>query len=795
MHEVVQIGGTMKSGSWNHKVSQSGARCWLVVVALLASILALGVMQGASAAEIDVSVLHEFSQAEGDIPLAPLVQGADGTLYGSTTRSYSGGTVLFAGAVFKIDPVSRSYQKLHGFSSNLNADGGGTATPLILDDDGTLYGLSTSGFYRISPDGEFQMLKLLGAQPGNDWVRAADGNFYGTTVEGGAANEGTVFKLTPTGELTTLYSFTGGADGSEPTSGLTDGGDGYFYGTTSGGRFTIYRIGPSGEFSTIVTLTGVTRLPGIYRAADGSLYGTAASPQVFAYQYRGEGDVSFWPVTGATNDVSRLVRMSDGALYATAGASAGGSGMVFKLSLAGEVTPVHNFNSTIDGSRPLSSPIEGLDGNLFGTTQAGGGRGNVYRLNQTPVLPEPSNLRATAGDGSIHLQWNAVTDSDYYSIYISDVAGQRWKGPSGTGILDTSLTLQPVPNNATYYITVTANNEAGGSVRSNEVVVTPQPGPTAPSNLTATAGNGQVQLSWSAVSGATSYVVYAGTTSGSLSPIAAGVTSIGYVATELSNGTTYYFQVAASNASVTGARSSQVSATPQAVVPAPPTNLAAEAGDTEVRLSWTAASGATAYAIYAGADSGDLALVRDDLSATNFAMTGLSNGTRYYFQVAAVHPTGTSARTATVSATPAAASVPLPAAPTGLAAFAGDGQVELRWNPVSGATGYVIYAGNAGTSPSQVASGVTATAYTVTSLTNGQPYTFQVAALNAGGPGPASSSVQATPQPPPSDDAPGDGSGGGGAMSLLNLLALAVMGLRGRRFHVGGVTGDKRLSR
>ncbi|MFC5470743.1 glycoside hydrolase family 44 protein, partial [Cohnella suwonensis] len=130
--------------------------------------------------------------------------------------------------------------------------------------------------------------------------------------------------------------------------------------------------------------------------------------------------------------------------------------------------------------------------------------------------------------------------------------------------------------------------------------------PSAPTGLTATAGNAQASLSWSASAGATSYNVKRATTSGGpYTTVATGVTATGYADTGLSNGTTYYYVVSAANAVGESANSSQVSATPSVpTIPPAPTGLTATAGNAQVALSWTASAGATSYTVKRATTSG-----------------------------------------------------------------------------------------------------------------------------------------------------------------------------------------------
>ncbi len=197
--------------------------------------------------------------------------------------------------------------------------------------------------------------------------------------------------------------------------------------------------------------------------------------------------------------------------------------------------------------------------------------------------------------------------------------------------------------------------------------------PAAPTGLTATGSNAQVALSWTASSGATSYNVYRGTASGgeSATAVATGITTTSYTNTGLTNGTAYYYKVAALNASGTSAQSSEASATPTSGVPAAPTGLTATAGNALVALSWTASSGATSYNVYRGTASGgeSATAIATGITTTSYTNTGLTNGTAYYYKVAALNASGTSAQSSEVSATPAASTLTIGIACGGTAAY------------------------------------------------------------------------------------------------------------------------------
>ena len=274
--------------------------------------------------------------------------------------------------------------------------------------------------------------------------------------------------------------------------------------------------------------------------------------------------------------------------------------------------------------------------------------------------------------------------------------------------------------------------------------------PAAPAGLTATAGNTSVALSWTASTGATSYNIYRGTTAGgeSATAIASGITSPSYSDTGLTNGTAYYYKVAAVNSAGTSGLSAEVSATPEPAAPAAPTGLTATAGNASVALTWTASSGATSYNVYRGTTAGgeSTTAIATGITSPSYSDTGLTNGTTYYYKVAAVNGGGTSGLSAEASATP---EPPAPAAPTGLTATAGNASVALTWTASTGATSYNVYRGTTagGESTTAIASGISTTAYTDSTVTNGTTYYYKVAAVNGGGTSGLSSEVSATPEP------------------------------------------------
>lgn len=257
--------------------------------------------------------MHTFVDTEGYEPESGLVQGADGNLYGTTY--------------------------------------GGTA-PNEENDDGSVFRISTNGpGFALSNLVSF--FNTNGSEPLGTLVQGPDGFFYGTTSEGGAnSGSGTIFRMSASGALAVLYSFSAGTDGGEPDDGVILGRDGYLYGTANDG--------------------GEDGVGTVFRMATNPPY-TFTTMHFFAYTDGGYPE-------GA------LVQGKDGDLYGTTMmGGADGDGVVFRLSTNGPefaYTLLYSFTGGNDGSNPHSGLIQGSDGFLYGTTTMGGadGDGVIFRI-------------------------------------------------------------------------------------------------------------------------------------------------------------------------------------------------------------------------------------------------------------------------------------------------------------------------------------------------------------------------------------------------------------------------------
>jgi fibronectin type 3 domain-containing protein len=269
--------------------------------------------------------------------------------------------------------------------------------------------------------------------------------------------------------------------------------------------------------------------------------------------------------------------------------------------------------------------------------------------------------------------------------------------------------------------------------------------PSAPTGLTASAANAQVNLTWNASSGATAYYVKRSTTSGGPYAQIATPTATSYADNSVTNGTKYYYVVSAYNSYGQSANSAEVNATPMAPPPpAAPAGLEALAGNTQVSLTWTASAGATSYHLKRSTTNGGPYTQVSAPTAANFTDTGLINSTIYYYVVSALNSAGESANSSQASATPAAPATP-PPAPAGLGAIAGNAEVILTWTASAGATSYHVKRSTTSGGPYNQVAVPTTTSDTDTGLTNGATYYYVVSALNAVGESANSAEASATP--------------------------------------------------
>jgi uncharacterized repeat protein (TIGR03803 family) len=336
------------------------------------------------------TTLVSFGGVKGAWSYAGLIADPAGNLYGTTSAGGSGGGSNGDGMVFKFAPATTALTMLAPFNG---ADGSYPYAGLIADADGNLYGTTLRGganddgaVFKFNPmTGVLTTLVSFngsnGGSPYAGLIADADGNLYGTTYRGGMNNQGTVFKLDiTTGALTTLVSFNG-ANSSNPYAGLVADSAGNLYGTTVGGRTgfgTVYKLNPvSGDLTTLVTFDGVNgRRPyaGLTADAAGNFYGTTGY--------------------GGTNGV----------------------GTVFKLDVGtGTLTTLASFDGA-NGRTPYAGLTVDVAGNLYGTTTYGGtyDRGTIFKVDAT------SNALTTL------ISFSTANGSYPYGSLIADPAGNLY---------------------------------------------------------------------------------------------------------------------------------------------------------------------------------------------------------------------------------------------------------------------------------------------------------------------------------------------------------------------------------
>lgn len=305
---------------------------------------------------------------------------------------------------------------------------------------------------------------------------------------------------------------------------------------------------------------------------------------------------------------------------------------------------VGNFSSTVSGLANGSTRYYRAY-----ASNATGGTWAAETVSFVTDTATPTGLAATPGNGLVNLTWNTTPGAASYNLKRATATG----GPFTTllgGILGTSAADTGVTDGGSYFYVVSAVNAGGESANSAELpVATLAP----PAELTATAGNASVSLSWTAVSGATSYAVKRATTSGgAYSEIQSGLAGTGFTDNTAVNGITYYYIATASNAAFESDISDEASATPGASVTTP-TGLAGTPADASAILAWNAVAGATHYRVKrATVSGGPYTTVGNPVYAPSFTSGGLTNGTPYFFVVSAMNGSVESANSTQVSVTP-----------------------------------------------------------------------------------------------------------------------------------------------
>lgn len=363
-------------------------------------------------------------------------------------------SILLALTFLLISPMlyAQTYTDIYDFN---NSDGCCANYPSMLaqGEDGSLYGATTSGgtgagnIFKITPQGTFSNLFNFdgthGRGPQGGLSLGFDGNFYGTTYQGGTTPAGTIFKITPSGTQTVLYNFANTTDGAYPRTPPVQAPDGNLYGVTGNGTVaTLYKLTPSGTFSVVLNLPSQSYSPLIV-GTDGNLYGLTNLGGTFnrgtAFQFAPAKKKlkiihNFGSGTEGQSPYGPLLMGTDGKLYGTtSGGGTASGGTVFQMSTAGKTVTLINFStqSPANGATPFSGLSQGSDGFLYGVTSVGGanGLGTLFKIStkgtgfsvlhdfatatgdtplSTPLLHTNGKIYGLASHGGSHGAYGAI---------------------------------------------------------------------------------------------------------------------------------------------------------------------------------------------------------------------------------------------------------------------------------------------------------------------------------------------------------------------------------------------------
>jgi uncharacterized repeat protein (TIGR03803 family) len=352
------------------------------------------------------NTLVSFDGADGGTPYGGVVQGTDGNLYGTTG---AGGTRGY-GTVFKMTTAG-TLTTLHSFTGSdgvtpraglvqgMDGDFYGTTWQGGAFGDGTFFKITAGGVFTVLYSFCAEASCADGGGPVASLVQGINGNFYGTNSGGGTYGYGTIFEMTSAGKLTTLHSFSGTPDGWGPIGSLLQGENGTLYGTTFlGGAYnngTVFKISPTGVESILYNFCSETNCTdgsspeaAVVQGANGNFYGTTIQGgsigvgTIFELTEQGKLNTlySFGAVGG--NPISPLVLGTDGNFYGTV---LNGEEGIIEIDPAGELKILYNFTGT-DGSNPSAGLLQDTNGTFYGTTLDGAndsceyGCGTVFSL-------------------------------------------------------------------------------------------------------------------------------------------------------------------------------------------------------------------------------------------------------------------------------------------------------------------------------------------------------------------------------------------------------------------------------
>ena len=457
-----------------------------------------------------LTTLHSITGNTDDWgPSGALLPGSDGNFYGTSCEggAHGYGTVFKITASGSLTTIYEFGGDSYPQGEFVYGD---PPTGLITGTaDDCLYGTTDYGgandcgtIFKVTEDGELTTLHSFkggddGMEPRGGLVQGSDGCFYGTTDSGGINDHGTVFKITSSGSLTTLHSFAGDSDGMEPNGGLASGTDGNFYGTTwYGGAYgngTVFKITSSGSLTLLYSFTGgidgCWASGGLVQGSDGNFYGTTSNGGVY-----GSGNVfkitlagsltTLFSFTGDEDGVGPnggLVQGVDGCFYGTtSGNWDDDHGTVFKITSTGLLTTLYSFSGKDDGKIPNGGLIQGRDGSFYGVAENGGDNdgGTVFRITPDGVLTVLHKFSYGDNGANPFASLALGRDGNLYGMSVGgyiDLGGYTGTVNFGGGgvIFRVALNGVPLP-----VITLKRASSISANAAALHAVVTPNGGPT-----------------------------------------------------------------------------------------------------------------------------------------------------------------------------------------------------------------------------------------------------------------------------------------------------------------------------
>ena len=393
------------------------------------------------------TLLRSLVSANGINPYGSLLQGTDGNFYGTTSSSgaNSGGTI------FKITPAG-TLTVLHALLPT--TEGGNPRGSLVRGNDGNYYGLTNTGgtnffgsLFKITSTGVFTVLTgfngaIIGDAPNESLIQATDFAFYGTTLNGGTNNQGTIFKICG-GVYSVLHSFKTTTEGGLPKGSLVQATDGNFYGITSTGGTsnsgTIFKITSAGIFTVLHHLVSASEgnlaQGSLIQGADGYLYGFTSAGGT-----SNSGTVFKISTAGALRVIRQLVSSTDGSnpegnlAKGAGGADSFFYGMtrsrIFKISPNGTIfTILRTLTAATDGNNPLGSLVRATDGNFYGTNSTGGtisNSGTIFKITPAGTFTVLRNLSLSLDGGTP--KGNLIQAADGFLYGLTSAGGTNNAG-------------------------------------------------------------------------------------------------------------------------------------------------------------------------------------------------------------------------------------------------------------------------------------------------------------------------------------------------------------------------------